>query len=219
MPLNYPFLLLSVMNTNLFLQRKKMKKLSLYVFLVLMWCNVGFAEQDCKQVPYITEEGFKRYKEVCGATLLCDSSARRYAIKYTFDFKDQYMTKTEDYNVWGTYIVGTRTSGIFSYGIYKDTQEINDYFFFVMTSNLDNHFDIISNTGDRWDFEKILRILSRIDSNISTFDKFVTVPSPKDDYWRKRDDKKEKEKFAAILKFISTLHNREKIIKQKCHGI
>jgi hypothetical protein len=88
-----------------------------------------------------------------------------------------------------------------------------------MTSNLDNHFDIISNTGDRWDFEKILRILSRIDSNISTFDKFVTVPSPKDDYWRKRDDKKEKEKFAAILKFISTLHNREKIIKQKCHGI
>ena len=88
-----------------------------------------------------------------------------------------------------------------------------------MTSNLDNHFDIISNTGDRWDFEKILRILSRIDSNISTFDKSVVVPSPKGDFFQKRDDKKEKEKFAAILKFISTLHNRENITNQKCHGI
>jgi len=27
-----------------------MKKLSLYIFLVLMWCNVGFAALKCTQI-------------------------------------------------------------------------------------------------------------------------------------------------------------------------
>ena len=61
-----------------------------------MWCNVGVAGQDCKQVPYITEDGFKRYKEICGATLSCDSSTRRYAIAYTFDFKNQTMATSQE---------------------------------------------------------------------------------------------------------------------------
>ena len=94
-----------------------------------------------------------------------------------------------------------------------------EYIFKVVISNLDNHFDIITNTGSEMDFSRIKRTLRRIDSNISTFDKFVTVPPPKGDFGRKRDDKKEKDKFAAIFKFISTLHNRENITNQKCHGI
>ena len=190
-----------------------MKKLFLYIFLVLMWCNAGFASQDCKEVSYITEDGYKRYKTVCGSTLSCDSSTERYGIRYTFDFKDQYMTRSiEGQDDGGIYIVGSITSDIFTYQIYED-KENNKYLFNVMTSNLDNHFDIIWNEGDRWDFKKVLNILQKIDRNISSFDEDVTVP-PK----RGRNDEKEKQKFDAIIEFMSTLKNEYRI-NQKCHGI
>ena len=194
-----------------------MKKLTLYIFLVLIVCSAGFASQDCKEVSYITEDGYKRYKTVCGATLMCDSSTKRYGISYTFDFKNQYMTESiEGRDDWGTYIVGSINSEIFTYGIYEDknSKEIFDnYIFYVMTSNLDNHFDIISNIGDSFDFRKILRTLKSIDRNVSSFDKYITVPSK-----RGRNDEKEKEKFDAILEFMSTL-KKENIVNLKCHGI
>ena len=38
-----------------------MKKLSLYIFLVLIWCNVGFAEE--LSVNSLLQEGYKVSKE------------------------------------------------------------------------------------------------------------------------------------------------------------
>jgi len=38
-----------------------MKKLSLYVFLVLMWCNVGFAEEE-KNLPKYMKDYTQGYK-------------------------------------------------------------------------------------------------------------------------------------------------------------
>ena len=43
---------------------KKMKKLSLYIFLVLMWCNVGFADEiDYNSLNENIKKGYKITKE------------------------------------------------------------------------------------------------------------------------------------------------------------
>ena len=112
-----------------------------------MWGNAGFANQECKEVSYITEDGYKRYKTVCGATLLCDSKVEKYGIKFIFDFKNGTMIESrKDRNDWETNIVGSINSEIFTYGIYVGSGDMYSHIFYVMTSNLDNHFDIIVKT-------------------------------------------------------------------------
>ena len=44
-----------------------MKKLSLYIFLVLMWCNVGFAET----IPKVTKEEKKSLEKICQSLNEC----------------------------------------------------------------------------------------------------------------------------------------------------
>ena len=179
-----------------------------------MWGNAGFANQECKEVSYITEDGYKRYKTVCGATLLCDSKVEKYGIKFFFDFKNGTMIESrKDRNDWETNIVGSINSEIFTYGIYVGSGDMYSHIFYVMTSNLDNHFDIITKKGTIFDFKEILSTLQKIDRNISSFDEYLTVP-----YKNKRNEEKEKEKFDAIVEFMTTLkgQNTENL---KCHGI
>ena len=197
-----------------------MKKLSLYIFLVLMFCNTGFTDQlskdgKCKRVSYITEDGYKKYEVVCGAKLSCDSTHEKRSINFTFDFKNGTMVESrKDREDWLTNIVGDLKSGIFTYGIHKGSSVgMNEYIFYVMTSNLDNHFDMIFKRGNFVDHKKILRILKKIDRNISSFDEYITVPSS-----RNRNDDKEKEKFNSMVEFMSNLKDwyTENL---KCHGI
>ena len=92
----------------------------------------------------------------------------------------------------------------------KDSSDgVNEYTFYVMTSNLDNHFDIIVKRGSTFDHKKIIRILKKIDRNISEYE-FITVSS--------NNDQKEKEKFDSIVEFMSNLKDgyTENL---KCHGI
>tara|TARA_B110000483_G_C17949540_1_gene447733 strand:+ start:176 stop:766 length:591 start_codon:yes stop_codon:yes gene_type:complete len=196
-----------------------MKKLFLYIFLGLMFCNVGFADQlskdgKCKRVSYITVDGFKKYKVVCGAKLSCDSKYEKSSINFTFDFKNGTMVESrKDRKDWLTNIVGDLKSGIFTYGIHKSSSDgMNEYVFYVMTSNLDNHFDIIIKEGNALDYNKILRILQKIDGNISRYE-YITVPSN-----RNRNNQKEKEKFDSIFEFMSNLKDWQ-TENLKCHGI
>ena len=193
-----------------------MKKLSLYIFIVFMCCNPGFTDQlskdgKCKRVSYITEDGYKKYKVICGAKLSCDSTDEKRSINFTFDFKNGTMVESrKDREDWLTNIVGDLKSGIFTYGIQKNLSNgVNEYTFYVMTSNLDNHFDIIVKRGSTFDHKKIIRILKKIDRNISEYE-FITVSS--------NNDQKEKEKFDSIVEFMSNLKDgyTENL---KCHGI
>ena len=144
-----------------------MKKLLGIIILGLLWCNVGFAGQDCRQVPYITEDGFKRYKEVCGATLFCDSSYRKYDIIYIFDFKNKTMSATEgvlsgrNEQSWSVNIVGSPDLefGVFAYYIGKQSNEygFSKYIFTTIWTNLDNKFLISRATGDSFEFKEIKR--------------------------------------------------------------
>ena len=184
-----------------------MKKLFLYIFLVLMFCNVGFADQlsfdkKCKETSYITEDGKKKYKIVCGKTLECDDGSTN-----TINLEHQVMGVTRGEDYWDLYVVGDYQSGIFSYYIYENSEENDEYYFFVLTSNLDNQINKIYGEGDHWDFIEILKILKNIDSkNVSAFDKYVSIPSE-----RNRNYQIEKEKLNAIIEFISTLKNKDKI--------
>ena len=198
-----------------------MKKLFLYIFLVLICCNPGFTDQlskdgKCKRVSYITEDGYKKYKVVCGATLSCDSTYEKRSINFTFDFKNGTMVESrKDREDWLTNIVGDLKSGIFTYGIYQDPNDRHNYFFYVMTSNLDNHFDIIVKKGNPLNFTAIKIKLRNIDRRISQFEKFITVPPIN---YGTRNDKIEKEKFNTIVEFMSGLFS-VKTENLKCHGI
>ena len=187
-----------------------MKKLSTFLFLILfIFSSPSFADQlsfdkKCKEVSYITEDGYKKYKVVCGKTLRCNSTT------YTINLEDQFINISRGEDQWEINIVGDYVSGIFSYYIYENPKEHDEYFFDVLTSNLDNQINNIYGEGDSWEFKKILRKLQKIDRNISVFDKYVTVPSK-----RNRNDKIEKQKLDTILEFISTLKNKDEI-NQKC---
>ena len=42
-----------------------MKKLSLYIFLVLMWCNVGFAEEaECNTLNECLDKGYVQIDKI-----------------------------------------------------------------------------------------------------------------------------------------------------------
>ena len=42
-----------------------MKKISLYIFLVLMWCNVGFAEDaDCNTLNECLDKGYVQIDKI-----------------------------------------------------------------------------------------------------------------------------------------------------------
>ena len=180
-----------------------MKKLSTFLFLILfIFSSPSFADQlsfdkKCKEVSYITEYGKKKYKVVCGKTLRCNSTT------YTINLEDQFINISRGEDQWEINIVGDYVSGIFYYAIY---QKNNEYYFDVITSNLDKQINHIHGEGNIRDFKEILRILIKIDRNISPFDKYVTVPSK-----RNRNDKIEKQKLDTILEFISTLKNKDKI--------
>ena len=92
---------------------------------------------------------------------------------------------------------------------HKDLKLIEFHELYI-TSNLDKQINQIYGEGNIRDFKEILRILKKIDRNISVFDKYVTVPSK-----RNRNDKIEKQKLDTILEFISTLKNKDEI-NQKC---
>ena len=185
----------------------KMKKLSTFLFLILfIFSSPSFADQlsfdkKCKEVSYITEDGYKKYKVVCGKTLRCNGTT------YTINLEDQFINISRGEDQWEINIVGDYVSGIFYYAIY---QKNNEYYFDVITSNLDKQINRIYGEGNIRDFKEILRILKKIDRNISVFDKYVTVPSK-----RNRNDEIEKRKLDTILEFISTLKNKDEI-NQKC---
>ena len=94
-----------------------MKKLSLYIFLVLMWCNVGFAEcieGDCNN-------GYGTYTFADGAKYVGEYKDGNYhgqgtytgsdGVKYVGEFKDG------NYHGQGTY---AGTDGTVMKGIWKN---------------------------------------------------------------------------------------------------
>ena len=137
----------------------------------------------------------KKYKIIIaiGIIALINALKKEKVLKSTLELE----IKTDDNAVmelnkkdredWLTNIVGDLKSGIFTYGIQKNLSDgVNEYTFYVMTSNLDNHFDIIVKEGSTFDHKKIIAILKKIDRNISEYE-FITVSS--------NNDQKEKEKL------------------------
>ena len=80
-----------------------MKKLSLYIFLGLLWCNVGFAELINFNKCFQKNETFKdnKFKDVGYFqdehtwSVNLSSSKITNIIKYKKDFKDKYGYKDE----------------------------------------------------------------------------------------------------------------------------
>ena len=93
-----------------------------------MFCNPGFTDQlskdgKCKRVSYITEDGYKKYKVICGAKLSCDSTDEKRSINFTFDFNSNQNTKSK-------YIPETlpNDSEIYKLALrfYKDIYDLSD---------------------------------------------------------------------------------------------
>ena len=137
-----------------------MKKLLGILVLGLMWCNVGFAE-----------------------TMVCNRFSND-TIWYTFDFKYQTMeVSSKNEKSWTTNIVGNINAGVvFSYfiGENPESKDEDDLFIFkIMTTNLDNIFDIHTKTGSRDDFSRIFR---KLDHVYRLSDGTITVPPVYDKY-------------------------------------
>ena len=186
-----------------------MKKLFAYICISLMYCNVGFSYT----YKFIDKDGYEKTVEVRkNAVLLCNSLTEKKAIKYIFNYYGHTMTTSkvgnEDYEI---NILGSpEQGGIISYSIAKSRNEVH---FKVINSNLDNYFQIVTYKGNLSDFNKIMRIVRKIDFRINFSTKLITIPS------NYIDTDLEQKKYDAIVTFMSSLKEKnKKTTVQKCHG-
>ena len=206
-----------------------MKKLSLYVFISLLFCQVGYSNSF---LPSLTCDRFK------------PTEAR-----YTFDFKNQIMIidkiSRKDINTINSLsellghfflpdditevlrvpMLGDKDTGAYAYVIKRMSNETahfkNTYLLTFFSTNLDNIFEIKSKELDYHDVSSLLG--SRF--FFAKDEEFFTIPelNPKkrvgfkqernEDDERKIIKKLQKERFDDFFE-ETAVH-----IKQKCHGL
>ena len=207
-----------------------MRKLSLYVFISLLFCQVGYSNSF---LPSLTCDRFK------------PTEAR-----YTFDFKNQIMIidkiSQKDINTVDSLgkllghfflpddstevlripMLGDKDSGVYAYVIRRISNETahfnNTYLLTFFSTNLDNIFEIKSKELEYRD------VKSLIGSRFFFADKdeeFFTIPelNPKKrvGFKQERDDDEERKIIKKLQKEIFKNFFDETVvhIKQKCHGV
>ena len=217
-----------------------MKKLSLYVFISLLFCKMGYSNSF---LPSLTCDRFK------------PTEAR-----YTFDFKNQIMIidkiSRKDINsvdsldkllgyfflpdditkVLRIPMLGDKDSGAYAYVIKRISNETahfkNTYLLTFFSTNLDNIFEIKSK---ELEYRDVVSLIGRRFFFADKDEEFFTIPelNPKKrlgfygdskkrlGLYQERDDDEERKIIKKLQKerFKNFFDETAVHIKQKCHGV